>query len=166
MQLCSKNESDKEDKMNLMNLVIDRVKSDDDTTLSFIYLDEVFQCFGLENDYDEVKVVGSTRIPAGHYIVGVRNTGGFDSRYRNKFPDLHKGMLQVMDVPGYEYILLHIGNTNKDTAGCLLVGKGASMGEEITITNSTGAYKDLYAKVIKAAEQGLLTIEYKDSDRV
>lgn len=148
-----------------MKILVDRIKSDNESTLSLIYIDGVFECFGLEDEYREDKVPGDTRIPCGSYPISVRATGGFDSRYRNKFPGMHQGMLHVENVEGFEYILIHIGNTDKDTAGCLLVGKGANMGEEITITNSTGAYKDLYAKVIEAAQAGTLEIEYRDSDR-
>jgi hypothetical protein len=149
-----------------MHIEVNRIKSDDDATLSTVSIDGKFECFGLEDEYREDKVPGETRIPAGVYDVVIRDVGGFHGRYSRKFPAFHKGMLQVKDVPGFEYILIHIGNTDENTAGCLLVGKGAMVGEEITIQNSTGAYKELYQKVIAEAQQGQLTIEYKDNDRL
>ena len=108
-----------------MNLTIERFTSDEDTTISAIYLDDVFQCFGLEDEFREEKVPSETRIPAGTYKVGIRDTGGFHNRYSRKFSDIHQGMLQVQDVPGFEFILIHVGNTDENTAGCLLVGTGA-----------------------------------------
>ncbi len=135
------------------------MKSNDDATLSIIYIDDVFQCFGLEDEKREDKVPGETRIVAGFYQVGLRTIGGFNDRYSKKFGDFHQGMLHIMDVPGFEYILIHIGNTDEDTAGCLLVGCGAMIGEDITIMSSTSAYKDFYKKVVLAAKQGMLTIE-------
>jgi hypothetical protein len=148
----------------MTHILVERVKSDDDATLSIVSVDGRFICFGLEDEYREEKVAGDTRIPAGFYHVGLRTVGGFHGRYSRKFPDFHQGMLQVLDVPGFEYILIHIGNTDEDTAGCLLVGKGANVGSEITISNSTGAYKELYKAVIDSAKGGHLTIEYQDND--
>ncbi len=148
-----------------MKLTVVRIKSDRDATLSTIFIDGRFQCFGLEDEYRENKVPGETRIPAGEYKITVRKVGGFHNRYSRKFPNHHQGMLWVRDVPNFEYILIHIGNTDDNTAGCLLVGKNGNTSGELTVGNSTGAYKALYAKVIDAAIAGKLTIEYLDEDR-
>lgn len=151
--------------MNPIHILVDRVKSDDDATLSIIYLNGKFQCFGIEDEYREDKVAGETRIPAGVYDVGVRDVGGFHNRYSKKFPSWHEGMLQVLDVPNFEYILIHIGNTDEHTAGCLLVGADGFTRGELRNGNSGYAYEKLYRKVISAAITGCVTIEYKDSDR-
>ena len=75
-------------------------------------------------------------------------------------------MLHVQDVPGFEYILIHVGNTDENTAGCLLVGTGARAAEgDMSIQSSRVAYKKLYSKVIEAAKQENLEIEYFDRDR-
>lgn len=148
-----------------MKLTVVRIKSDRDATLSTIFIDGRFQCFGLEDEYRENKVPGETRIPAGEYKITVRKVGGFHNRYSRKFPNHHQGMLWVRDVPNFEYILIHIGNTDDNTAGCLLVGNNGNTSGELTVGNSTGAYKALYAKVIDAAIAGKLTIEYLDEDR-
>ena len=148
-----------------MHLVIDRILSDNDATLSLVYLDGEFICFGLEDEYRADKVPSETRIPQGNYKVGVRQVGGFDARYRAKFGSWHKGMLHVLDVPEFEHILIHIGNTDEDTAGCLLVGMGANTANELSISNSTAAYQLLYTKVIDAAKADDLIITYVNSDR-
>lgn len=147
-----------------MLITVERILSDSDATLSIVQVDDEFVCFGLEDEHREHKIPGETRIMAGHYKVGVRNVGGFDSLYRKKFQGMHQGMLQILDVPHFEHILIHIGNTDKDTAGCLLVGDGASTSGEIRVTNSTSAYKKLYNKVIHAALDGNLEIIYMDED--
>ena len=111
-------------------------------------------------------MVSETRIPAGKYKVGVRATGGFHNRYSRKFSDIHQGMLHVQDVPGFEFILIHVGNTDEHTAGCLLVGTGAmARADDMSIQSSVEAYKRLYSKVIEAAKEGDLEIEYLDRDR-
>ena len=52
-----------------MKLFVERFTSDKDATISAIYLDDVFQCFGLEDEYREEKVASETRFPAGSYKV-------------------------------------------------------------------------------------------------
>jgi len=105
-------------------------------------------------------VWGETRIPEGTYKIGLRTEGGHHARYSNKFPNMHLGMLHVLDVPNFEYILIHIGNTDDDTAGCLLVGEEVRKG---AILKSTVAYQKMYIKVARAIERGEpVTITYKD----
>jgi hypothetical protein len=148
-----------------MKIEVVRFTSDEDTTLSQIYVDEEFTCFGLEDEYREDKVAGETRIPSGEYKIGVRTFGGFDRRYQKKFGKFHRGMLEIKDVPGFTNVLIHIGNTDDNTAGCLLVGCGAiSKIGNMSIQYSTDAYKYLYEQVIMAAFAGNLTIDFIDSD--
>jgi hypothetical protein len=147
-----------------MEITVNRFKSNNDATLSAVSIDGEFQCFGLEDEYREDKIAGETRIPAGRYRVGIRDVGGFHGRYGRKF-NFHVGMLQVLDVPNFEYILIHIGNTDKDTAGCLLIGENCTAGDSLTVLSSTAAYKKFYVKVIESAVNGDLFINYVDSDR-
>ena len=148
-----------------MIIKVDRVTSDDDSTISIVSVDGHFQCLGLEDEYRAFKKSGETRIPSGKYKVGLRTVGGFHGRYGKKFADIHQGMLQVLDVRGFEYILIHVGNTDNDTAGCLLVGTGCYTEQQnMSIQSSVTAYKLLYAKVINHAKDNDLWIEYVDSD--
>ena len=147
-----------------MLIQVNRIKSDSDATLSTVFIDGCFDCFGLEDEYRADKVAGETRIPQGRYKVGVRDVGGFHGRYSAKFPSFHRGMLQVMEVPGFEYILIHIGNTEEDTAGCLLVGQNGCTRGNLWIESSTNAYSELYKKCIQSAIDGELWIQYRDLD--
>ena len=148
-----------------MEIKVIRFTSDEDTTISTISIDGVFECFGLEDEYRDEKIVGKTRIPAGVYRIKLRTMGGFHNRYGKKFPGIHKGMLEIVEVPGFSYILIHVGNTNEDTDGCLLTGQGAiTTKDSMSVLNSVLAYKELYCKVIESAINGSLTIEYIDSD--
>lgn len=149
-----------------MLLKVSRIISDRDATLSVITVDGRFVCFGLEDEYREDKVPGETRIPQGRYPVIVRTFGSFFKRYLKKFPFFHRGMLEVENVPGFTDILIHIGNTDKDTAGCLLVGTGCTTSGGITITSSRLAYEKLYNMVIDEAMAGNLWIEYHNDDGV
>ena len=136
-----------------MKLDVLRYNSQDDYTGSIFMIDKSFECFALEDEHRDVKVKGETRIPDGEYKVEFRNVGGFDKRYQAKFGDFHKGMLWVKDVPGFEYILIHIGNDEDDTAGCLLLGSTADANKGF-IGGSTGAYKKAYAKISHAILRG------------
>lgn len=148
-----------------MKITVNRIYSNNEATLSTVSIDGRFICFGLEDEYREVKVKGETRIPAGVYDIGVRTVGGFHKRYSRKFSHFHKGMLQVMDVPGFEYILIHVGNYETNTDGCLLLGKNATTINTPTVPASTHAYSEFYPLVIEEALKGNVTIEYIDSDR-
>lgn len=150
-----------------MQILVDRFISDSDTTISHVSVDGQFVCFGLEDEYRADKVANETRIPAGQYRVAVRTAGKHHQQYKLQFPDIHRGMLQVLDVPGFDYILIHCGNTQADTAGCLLVGTGAVTDNgNMSISNSRLAYRKFYPMVIDAALASKLLIAYTDSDRV
>lgn len=147
-----------------MRLELKRVSKNTESTIGALFLDGEFQCYTIEDEERTVKVKGETRIPEGFYSVGVRDVGGFHSRYSQKFPQSHKGMLQILDVPNFEYILIHIGNDDDDTAGCILVGNKPNNNkrEKGFLGDSTSAYLDLYKKVIDEAINGCLTITITD----
>ena len=88
-------------------------------------------------------------------------SGGHHQRYEEKYGSMHKGMLWVRDVPGFEWILIHTGNTDEHTAGCLLVGNSSDM--KGFIGSSASSYKRIYPGIAKALENGKeVTIEYID----
>ena len=124
-----------------------------------------FLAYTLEDEQRDTKVFGETRIPNGIYKLGLRKVGGYHTRYTKRFPHIHIGMLHVLDVPGFEYILIHCGNTDEHTAGCLLVGDSQE-NNQITkdgfIGKSTQAYKRIYPRIAEAIECGEnVTITYK-----
>lgn len=130
-----------------------------------------FLAYTLEDEYRKEKVMAETRTPAGTYNVTLRTEGGFYQNYTERFgSDFNKGMLWVRDVPGFEYILIHIGNTAEDTAGCLLVGDTQN-NNQITsdgfIGSSTNNYKRIYPPIAEVLENGgLVTITYIDYDTI
>ena len=116
-----------------------------------------FLAYTLEDEKRDKKILGETRIPEGVYKMGLRKTGGYHARYSKRFPHIHIGMLHVLDVPGFEYILVHCGNTDEHTAGCLLVGDSQE-NNQITkdgfIGKSTQAYKRIYSRIAEAIDCG------------
>ena len=148
-----------------MELKVYRFSSQSQTTLGALHINGEFECYTLEDQHQDMKVRGETRIPKGKYKIALRTVGGFHAKYSKKFPDMHKEMLQVMNVPNFEYILIHIGNDEDDTMGCLLVGLHCNNNkiDKGQISSSTTAYKTMYTKVLKALESGEnVNIEYID----
>jgi hypothetical protein len=134
-----------------MNIKVLRYNSTDDFTNGLFFIDGVFYCHTIEDEKRDVKIKGETRIPSGVYEIGLRTEGGFHNRYTKKFGSFHRGMLQIKEVPNFEYILIHIGNTYEDTAGCLLVGNTADTKKGF-IGDSTGAYKEIYNVILGEIE--------------
>jgi len=143
-----------------MEITALRLMDDEDATIGAFYINGIGRCFTLEDEEREIKVKGETRVPEGRYRVTLRTEGGFNARYSKKFGSFHKGMLWVRDVPNFEYVLIHIGNTDEDTAGCLLVGTTVKKG---FLADSTTAYKDIYPEIADALLNGEdVFITYKD----
>lgn len=146
-----------------MNLKLLRISSGTDSTLGCLYVDGKFVCFALEDQHQAVKVPGETRIPAGTYQLRLRGWGGFHARYMTRF-DFHEGMVELVGVPGFTDILMHCGNTDQHTAGCLLVGDGIH--ENVTtrgyLNASEPAYRRVYPQIASAIKNGGASIEIED----
>ena len=134
-----------------MRLELYRFSSQNESTLGILYIvnDETnqkdFLCFTLEDQKREVKVYGETRIPKGTYKIEYRKEGGYHNNYSKRFPSIHRGMLEIRDVPNFTHILLHCGNTDDDTDGCLLVGNVVS--QNITKNGFLGQSTDCYKRI-------------------
>lgn len=148
-----------------MKLHLQRFASRENTTLGALFDitdTRKFLCFVLEDEFRQVKVKGETRIPDGTYEVALRKVGGFNERYQKRFPSFHKGMLWLLAVPNFEFILIHCGNHDEDTEGCLLVGDDAHFdpeGGDSWIAASTAAYQRIYPSLAAAAEAHNLSIK-------
>ena len=161
-----------------MNLEVIRFSSGTDSTNGILFetiqqgneIDGIFKqtkflAYTLEDEQRNEKVYGETRIPNGTYKLALRTVGGYNEKYKRRFPDFHVGMLHVTNVPNFEYILIHCGNTDEHTAGCLLVGdsqENNQIQENGFIGKSTQAYKRIYPRIAEALVRGEeVTIKYK-----
>ena len=150
-----------------------RISSGKDSTSGMLFeVDNntrTFLAYTLEDEQRDVKVWGETRIPAGTYKLKLRKEGGFHTRYLAKYGDtFHKGMIWVQDVPGFEWILWHTGNTDEHTAGCLILGNTQTnnrIAKDGFIGSSVDAYKFVYPRVAAAIDSGLdVEVTYIDYD--
>ena len=155
-----------------MKLEVLRFSSQKDSTNGILFNvteGREFLCYTLEDEYRDEKIKGETRIPSGTYKITLRTVGGFHGRYEKKYGGMHKGMLWVRDVPNFEYILIHTGNTDEHTAGCLLVGdtqqQNITKSKSGFIGASVDAYKRIYPSIASAIERGDdVEISYVDFD--
>ena len=159
-----------------MRLHVFRISSSEDSTLGIMFEETEekmqFLCFTMEDEARAVKVYGETRIPEGVYTISLRKHGGFHQRYSTPghwAETIHEGMLQIMAVPNFEDVLIHTGNNDDHTAGCLLVGNSAT--ENITDQGSIGSsrtcYKRVYKEILAQVTRGGIirsdvSIEYHD----
>jgi hypothetical protein len=137
-----------------MEITVKRLLWDDDETLSAVYINGERFCIGIEDAIREKKVWGETAIPDGTYKIGLRTSPKFTKLLGHK-------MLWVLDVPGFEYVYIHPGNTAKDTHGCFLVGdKLGVVSGRVAVQNSREIYFKLYNKVISEVEKGMCSIQF------
>ena len=156
------------------NLELIRFSSGPSSTLGALYIinnegKRSFCTFTLEDRFNFIseKVPGETRIPAGIYKLKLRTEGGFHKKYKKRFPDFHKGMIEIAGVPNFEHVLIHCGNHDEHTKGCILVGDTAE--QNVTkrgfIGNSKSAYERFYNEFIPGLIEGA-TIKVIDGDDI
>jgi hypothetical protein len=126
-----------------MKLALKRLHKTQNSTIGELTVDGLFQCYTLEDIEREVKIKSETAIPKGTYKVIINHS----NRFKRLLPLL-------IDVPGFEGIRIHSGNSNHDTEGCILVGETRS---KDLIGKSRKAFDKLFEKM-KKAESITITI--------
>ena len=119
-----------------MLITIKRLYKTDNSTIGELLIDGVFECFTLEDKERDVKIKGETAIPKGTYKVIINES----NRFKRLLPLL-------IDVPNFEGVRIHSGNSNHDTEGCILVGQTRNKNY---IGQSRKAFEKLFAKMQKA----------------
>jgi len=136
-----------------------RIAKRDNYTIGKLYIDGEYFCDTLEDRArdltKEAKVYGKTAIPEGTYEVTLRVQSPRFSQKRQY--DFCKGYLpRLLNVPSFQGVLIHCGNTAEDTDGCILVGKNTVKG---MVTDSTATFRKLYERLSLCS--GKITIEVK-----
>ncbi len=147
-----------------MRLLVERLWKKEDYTIGKLYVDGEFLCNTLEDkdrglsntmplaEIAKQKKAGITAIPTGTYnvrmdIVSPRYSGKeWYARNCNG-----SRMPRLENVPGFEGILIHPGNTDADTFGCILVGKNDVKG---MVTKSKEYFLQLYKMLHAAYKRG------------
>lgn len=116
----------------------------DNATEGKLFVNGTFECYTLEDkdrklEEEGEKVYGKTAIPRGKYDISIT--------FSNHF---HKDLPLLADVPQFEGVRLHSGNSSKDTEGCILVGAVNHNDRDDFIGQSKAAFKPLMGKIEEA----------------
>lgn len=142
-----------------MNITLNRIAKKAKYTIGKLYINDKYFCDTLE-DTDRgltqsmteqqivsKKVYGKTAIPTGTYRIIIS--------YSNKFK---KQMPLLLNVPGFAGIRIHSGNTEKDSLGCILVGKNKAVGK---VLESRDTYSKLFSILQEANKKETIKITIK-----
>ena len=141
-----------------MKLTLKRIALRPTYTIGKLYIDDAYFCDTLEDtvrdlnksgkfDNGEQKIKGKTAIPYGTYEI----KWTYSPRFKKYTP-------QLMNVPSFEGIRIHAGNTSADTEGCLILGKNKQVGK---VLNSRATINKFYPIIKNACSNGKVTIEIK-----
>ena len=140
-----------------MNITLNRIAKKD--TIGKLYINDKYFCDTLEDtdrgltqsmteqQIGSKKVYGETAIPTGTYRIIIS--------YSNKFK---KQMPLLLNIPGFAGIRIHSGNTEKDSLGCILVGKNKSVGK---VLESRDTYSKLFSILQEANKKETIKITIK-----
>lgn len=141
-----------------MKLTLKRIALRPTYTIGKLYIDDSYFCDTLEDtvrdtnksgkfDNGEQKIKGKTAIPYGTYEI----KWTYSPRFKKYTP-------QLMNVPSFEGIRVHAGNTSADTEGCLILGENKQVGK---VLNSRATINKFYPIIKEACSNGKVTIEIK-----
>lgn len=165
-------------------ITVERYNFKPDWTISRLFLGDVQTGFIVEDEIRDKKIRGETAIPYGRYLLGCRFSPKFSKEFYwsdrtkrlitarefssglfNNQGYVPHELLWLLNIPNFEYVLIHWGNTDDDTDGCLIVGNslGIIKGQE-AVLNSRITYQKIYPllyPLVKAGKQ-YLSITKKD----
>ena len=149
-----------------MILTLRRIARRPGYTIGRLYIDGEYFCDTLE-DTDRglcqgqsvdalrrMKVKGSTAIPMGRYKITLNVVSPRFGK-RAQYQRIGGRLPRLLDVPVFDGVLIHIGNTPKDTEGCILVGENKVVGQ---VVNSTATFYRLIDRLNAAVDDILIEI--------
>lgn len=129
-----------------MNIELKRRYLGEVYTIGSLSIDGQYFCDTLEDAVRPIKIYGKTAIPFGTYKIIL-----------NESPRFGRVLPRLLNVPKFDGVLIHRGNTAEDTAGCILVGENKVKGK---VVNSTPYEIGLVKMMQEAIDRGeKITIE-------
>lgn len=140
-----------------LKILIKRIAKRDSYTIGHVFLNGEYFCDSVEDtdrglssemslaEILEKKVKSKTAIPTGSYQVTLNVVSPRFSK-STKYDFCSGKLPRLLNVPGYDGVLIHIGNTPQDTDGCILLGKNKVKGQ---VVESTSTFKEFYNRISK-----------------
>jgi hypothetical protein len=150
-----------------MELLLKRIARRDSYTIGKLYVDGSYFCDTIE-DKDRglqqqlplsvnvaKKKKGVTAIPVGRYRVTLAVKSQRFSQ-KKQYAACNGYLPRLVNVPAFDGVLIHIGNTANDTEGCILVGKNIQVGK---VLESTATFWKLYSLLQDAKDEIYIKVE-------
>lgn len=147
-----------------MNIIVKRVAKKASYTIGKMYINGVYFCDTCEDtdrwltqymslaEIKRKKIYSRTAIPTGTYNVTMNVVSPRFSKRDFYKKNCDGGRVpRLLNVPGFDGVLIHVGNSAADSNGCLLVGKNSQVGK---VLNSTNTFLALYKKLKEASLKG------------
>lgn len=150
-----------------MKLLVERKWKKSNYTVGTLSIDGKYFCETLEdtdrglkdtmsvNEIQAIKKPHITAIPAGTYQVTL-NTVSPKFGSKQFYKEVCNGKVpRLLNVKGFDGVLIHSGNKAEDTDGCILVGRNKVVGQVI---NSQATFKELYKVLSSSKDKITITI--------
>lgn len=146
-----------------MDILLKRIARKPYYTIGKLYINGTYFCDTIEDkdrglkqtmslaEIKKIKVASQTAIPTGTYTVTLKVQSPKFS-LKPFYKSFCNGYVpRLLNVPGYEGILIHCGVNQNSSAGCLIVGKNTIVGQ---VTDSQNTFKKLYPILKQASTKG------------
>ncbi len=132
-----------------------RVARGKQSTLSHLYIGGLFCCYLLEDTVRDYKEPGKTAIPPGEYGLSLNPGAGMNGEYAKRYPDIHEGMVEIIEIPNYQLVFFHTGNNHTHTRGCPLTGSyWLLVNGDYEVRGSRTAYEFMYPMLVEQIKSG------------
>lgn len=164
-----------------MKILVNEIEEHTDWTISDVSIDNVKCFYSVEDEYREQKIKGETRVDAGTYPLELRDSpkfshkwlvnpdGGFEIVWHEDATEEQKKnwkphqLIWIKNTPRHEFCLIHWGNSDDDTEGCLVIGLslGYDGKRQRIVKSSRICYQKWYPVMAREVAKGNSTIEFK-----
>ena len=152
-----------------MELILKRIALRSEYTLGKLYVDGEYVCDTIEDtvrDLDkdgkfangEVKIPGKTAIPYGRYEITMKvKSPKYSNFSKYSWAKKYDGYLpRLLNVPHFDGVLIHVGNSALDSEACVLVGENKVVGKVINSVNTFRRLMDDYLVPAKKRDENIV----------